>query len=1244
MDINLDITTSSDGVSEQKKMKLENVDGKCKNHIENGISSSLASLFPKNDDNGSGDVNVDWRNIFSKVTSNGIFKCEDGIKKDSENLGNSPTENTTKSENAQRSNNNNNNNEQKSNNLQNVLQNMNNPIATMFLASHAQNILRGSGNIPTSQPFNPMFMPFIPGMGNCENPQQLLQFLQQQIGVNGNDPQLMQMYMQQAQNYFKNPENKEALKQTLLASHRGSSQTPMSTTPPTVGIPGAVAVAASPAAALFPEDDWSWHRNPAAAIRSGGTNKQTPVWKYFVYNKQENISRCIIGDCSYMLKGPHTSTLACHLKKHPVEFAEFQRLKQEYTRERSVSQLGNSTTPTFKNSTNHSFNNFNNGGNYHKSSGIFRNDNNINRQIISNASVFTGNYNKMRGNINVVSGGGKNNHFKQHPNMNNIWNALSAKAHSQVRNYQNENNNDKGGNGQNNQHVQLNGSINNNMLGNVQYNPSELLNIMTANINSFLPTNNNERNDNKEEKIGVKGDEKETTSPGSINNENINSGDNSSSENNDSSIFSRSPSNILSSTQGNDDKWMKEDKKQKELEVKLAMMLGTTQLPLKIIQNSDFRNFLKMAQPKFDIPVEVKDIDEILNNKYNQIIDVLKKELSKLSSYTLMIDLLKISPKTIEMEILNSRKRKHHENVMLNDGECNLRSSNESIISFPPSIQSDVTIISDDSCVNTSSINLPNLQISPATVSCSSSISPSQISITPSTYDEKNGTFESLKRCYEEFRLCVSVAYYNKDTGKIEIVLLAVRPIVFKDEEFKNILRDIVKTILQEYNIDIEKASKILTHGLSECGIDGNDLFPKQMIPYNFKLHQFLKKVLNANSTVQNLKKAFNHMMHPFLCNQQNIDEFNKHLAEYGQEINQFDSFFKLASAVLSAKETFLTIFLRKVNFNSSSVMMNEEKWNQLDQLIQLLKMFNDHTSRIIGNELTTIDKVVPSLMQLKVSLERGYNGFEDLCQELKNELNMATANILDTESQNFDSTFIEATALNTQLAVLLDDAQIACAKTAIEKALTKRMNFQLNESASIDQSTNLQFASSPSLSSASSTSSEGSSNNVGSSAISHPASSLFPDLLQAANQRRKQLQDNNKNNENKKNIMVEVIVQSYFDSIYSSNNQAFSLFEQSSRDNQSLNPTTSINTQLPPLEFWRSYSTKSFHLSEYAIELLSIPVSTLSIQKIFNDDDHGSSLSLLNKALGDTNTSIISINLDSFAITKALETPTKLP
>lgn len=40
-----------------------------------------------------------------------------------------------------------------------------------------------------------------------------------------------------------------------------------------------------------------------------------------------NALRCIVGTCTYTLKGPHTSTLACHLKKHPLQYAEFQKLK-----------------------------------------------------------------------------------------------------------------------------------------------------------------------------------------------------------------------------------------------------------------------------------------------------------------------------------------------------------------------------------------------------------------------------------------------------------------------------------------------------------------------------------------------------------------------------------------------------------------------------------------------------------------------------------------------------------------------------------------------------------------------------------------------------------------------------------------------------------------------------------------------------------------------------------------------------
>lgn len=57
-----------------------------------------------------------------------------------------------------------------------------------------------------------------------------------------------------------------------------------------------------------------------------------------------------------------------------------------------------------------------------------------------------------------------------------------------------------------------------------------------------------------------------------------------------------------------------------------------------------------------------------------------------------------------------------------------------------------------------------------------------------------------------------------------------------------------------------------------------------------------------------------------------------------------------------------------------------------------------------------------------------------DLASQLKADLRQRTASILDISSPDFDGSFIQATALNHQLALLLDDEQLAYAKNAIER------------------------------------------------------------------------------------------------------------------------------------------------------------------------------------------------------------------
>lgn len=58
-------------------------------------------------------------------------------------------------------------------------------------------------------------------------------------------------------------------------------------------------------------------------------------------------------------------------------------------------------------------------------------------------------------------------------------------------------------------------------------------------------------------------------------------------------------------------KWGREDRRQKEIETKLALMLSATHLPTALIENTFFREFLEFIQPKFCVPTDVNYIEEV---------------------------------------------------------------------------------------------------------------------------------------------------------------------------------------------------------------------------------------------------------------------------------------------------------------------------------------------------------------------------------------------------------------------------------------------------------------------------------------------------------------------------------------------------------------------------------------------------------------------------------------------------------
>jgi len=264
-----------------------------------------------------------------------------------------------------------------------------------------------------------------------------------------------------------------------------------------------------------------------------------------------------------------------------------------------------------------------------------------------------------------------------------------------------------------------------------------------------------------------------------------------------------------------------------------------------------------------------------------------------------------------------------------------------------------------------------------------------------------------------------------------------------------------------------------------------------------------------------------------------------------------------LVDAVLEVRVEFVSVCSRH---GDSIAVIGDGDWLLLGAVSRLLRLFRQHmTLTQMDGSPATVDGVVPSLMQLKLSLDKDFDILGALAAELKEDLMRRAAPILDVAAGDFDGTFLLATALNPQLILLLDDEQLAWAKTEIESQLRARIRDSEPTMPSRHESTM------PST--------------IPSSIPSVIPSALYPDLIQAANQRRKFLAEKS-HSQNGRSRYAEAIVGAFFDEL--------------------LGMASTAPSIISPLIFWRQYATKSVHLSDLALELLSIPSSTASLERIF--------------------------------------------
>ncbi|CAD5215746.1 unnamed protein product [Bursaphelenchus okinawaensis] len=777
-------------------------------------------------------------------------------------------------------------------------------------------------------------------------------------------------------------------------------------------IPGALAVAASPAAKLFSEDDWSWHRNPAAAIRSGGTNKQTPVWKYFVYNKAENLSRCIIGDCTYMLKGPHTSTLACHLKKHPEEYAEFQKLK--YTRDRNTGTMPPSGQRNGRSSANSMHSSSSSNLIHATNTSGSSTPPNINHLFKkstepSSLSGIFGTSNLFGGNSSTPNPPSPGKPMS----VNEILNNLSANAV--------------------------------NMVPNPAVNTSSTMNL-PMNPVSFLNDNNPLHFLN-------------LIRQGNTNN------------------AKPSAAAIVQQIR----KWPRQDRKQKEMEQKMALFLSSAQLPTTIIHDACFRELLEQLQPKFYIPEDDKEVEQTITQFYKKTVANIKTQLAVVNRFSLLLNII------------------NHKD--------------------------DATLF-----------------------------------------------------------LSICVAFYSQIRQKVEVVLLGIRTLTdttLPEETIPQLVRE----TLSEYDLGLHQVSRTILSGLSLLDLpQAPTMFPSQLTSHKDKLEQVVNDMIVQSERYEQVADSVKNLLSLLRFFPDSCNSIKTMTGVELEDIDLSKPLEEIAKALVDNKDAICSVIAQQSELMSLLAVI---EWPALDAFLRIKRLFNAHIQVIQDNIYATIDRVVPSIMQLLMSLEKDFSPLDQLPHDIVSCIKEKLAYILDPSDANFDPSFIEATALNPQLVVLLDENQINHAKEGIEKRLHEKIK-------SIEEPTGRKNGRVTGvdalLAAVVERKSSELSTEFGGDKSSFCASSLYPDLVQAANQRRQNIKGPQRNG---KNHYAEAMVQAYFDDVL--NNGCF--------------PTIfGTGPEIPrqPLAFWQWGTAKCPPLSEMAIELLSIPSSTIPLENITQQSSEG--------------------------------------
>lgn len=87
-------------------------------------------------------------------------------------------------------------------------------------------------------------------------------------------------------------------------------------------------------------------------------------------------------------------------------------------------------------------------------------------------------------------------------------------------------------------------------------------------------------------------------------------------------------------------KWPRHERKQRELETKLALALVSLQVPLHKLNDPFLRDFLETAQPKFQLTPNGEPLEQTLTQMHSRALTNIKTSLAATSKFTLMINVV----------------------------------------------------------------------------------------------------------------------------------------------------------------------------------------------------------------------------------------------------------------------------------------------------------------------------------------------------------------------------------------------------------------------------------------------------------------------------------------------------------------------------------------------------------------------------------------------------------------------------